>query len=153
MTKGDARNKGAKGTEDDDTTLAPIPPPLQAATPSSNEQIAERKRMDRASEIAVGSPYSLPDGTSLFQLDQRPRLWNALSEMGIDLKGGELNRYVDDYLEGSRGRRRVGQFRHVPRMRKRVVVCTLATTSIRRMAVSFLTKDGITKDPRRKMVM
>ena len=68
VTKGDTRNKGAKSTEAEDTTLAPIPPSLQAATPSSNEQIAERKRMDRASEIAVGSPYSLPDGTSLFHL-------------------------------------------------------------------------------------
>ena len=83
VMKNDLRNKGAKN---DDTAVAPIPPQLQAATPSSNEQIAGRKRMDRASDLAVGSPYSLSDGTSLFQLNQRPRLWTALREMGIDLK-------------------------------------------------------------------
>ena len=71
VMKNDSRQKGAKK---DDTAVAPIPPQLRAATPSSDEQIAERKRMDRASELAVGSPYSLSDGTSFFQLDQRPRL-------------------------------------------------------------------------------
>ena len=52
VTKGDTRIKGAKGTDPDNTTPAPIPPPLQASTPFSIEQIAERKLMDRASEIA-----------------------------------------------------------------------------------------------------
>ena len=113
VTKGDARDKGAKDKGDEPAPTAPIPSALPAVTLSTDEQIAERKLADRASAIALGSPYKLPDETPLLNLDLRPPLWSALREMGITLNEGELMRYVDDYLDISREKARVKQFRPV----------------------------------------